>query len=127
MTFGSLILSMSIGSERVSGNWNRALSVGVKPKHFLLSHLLEGLFIVLLQTFEWFLYLVVFLLPNQSWNTMVLTFVLLLLCGIYGATYGLLCSIAINSVMGSFVIAQFSIFPAAYISGEKFQQFFIFY
>lgn len=115
-------------TERLSGTWNRSLVAGVKPVHFLISHLAEGLMILSIQFIEYLIYLIFFLTPTPlTTNATILLSTLLLLNGIAGLTFGLLLSIAMRTTMTAFAAAQFLVFPVTYVSGEfKVLQFIIF-
>lgn len=106
-------------TERLSGTWNRSLVAGAKPVHFLLSHLVEGAMILMIQFIEYLIYLNFFLTPAPlTLNGTILLSTLLLLNGIAGLTFGLLLSIAMKTTMAAFAAAQFLVFPVTYVSGE---------
>lgn len=116
--FASYLTSMSIISERVDGTWNRAMVAGVNPNHFIISHLIEGVIICLLQFLLYVIYTLFFLAPTVTWNMVILTSAVLLLEAVAGVAFGLFVSIVTDTVMASFVVAQFFVYPASFLSGK---------
>lgn len=116
--FAAFLSAMSIVSERVTGTWNRALAAGVSPYHFLLSHLIEGLTILMIQFVEFAAYAVIFLLPDQRLSTIVTISAILFMSQLNGLVCGLLYSIVMKSAMASFMFTQFSVYPATFVSGK---------
>lgn len=114
----SYLTSMSIISERADGTWNRVIAAGVKPNQFLISHFLEGLVIMLVQFVEYFCYINFLLSTQLSLNATLIISSLVFLTGICGLIFGLFVSIVNTTVMGSFVVAQFFVYPTIFMSGE---------
>lgn len=117
-TVASFLSSTSIISERADGTWNRVMAAGVRPNHFIISHLIEGSIITALQFFEWAIYAIFFLPPSITLNASLLTALLLLLTGISGLCFGLFVSVAAKTVMSSLVVSQNFIYPTSFISGN---------
>lgn len=93
---------------------------GVEPVHFLLSHLIEGLFITTIQFAEYSIF-VIFVFSSQvlSWDAALLLSFLLFLTGAAGLLFGLLLSIVMSTSLGSFFLAQFFVYPATFLSGKS--------
>jgi ABC-type multidrug transport system permease subunit len=117
-TLSSYLTSLALVEERRSGIWNRALTAGVKPCHFLLSHIVTGFLIMLLQTLEYIVY-AIYVGPNSGQPAhLVLLSLLLLSTGLSGILYGLCVSAFTDSVI---VAACFSLvlgFPFLSLSGK---------
>lgn len=93
------------------------MSAGVDPIYFLISHLIEGLILTILQAMLYALYAVLFLLNNKVWDTIVLILFLLVTTGCSGLVFGIFCSTLFESSLGSFMFVQFSSIPVFVISG----------
>lgn len=119
--FASFLLATSILTERALGTWNRSLVAGVYPHHILISYIIEGLSIFFIQFVEFSAYTIYFLSSKLSWNSIFLVSLVLLMTGINGVFFGLICSIAMNSALASFITIQFGAYPASYVSGESVQ------
>lgn len=91
---------------------------GVNPNHFIVSHLIEGVIICLLQFLLYVVYTLCFLTPVVTWNMVVLTSSVILLEAVAGVAFGLFISIVTETVMASFVVAQFFVYPASFVSGK---------
>lgn len=63
-------------------------------------------------------YAIYFLSPSQSLSSNVLLCLLLLFMGLTGLLFGLLSSIVMKTQMGSFIVAQFAVFPLTLVSGN---------
>lgn len=110
-------------TSRLGGTWNRSLVAGAKPLHFLWSHFIEGLIIVLIQLIEYVCYTLFFFAPNLSLSASILLPLMLINIGLVGLTFGLLLSSAMDTIMESFLTSQFVVYPVSFISGllYKFQ------
>lgn len=117
-TNSAFILSSSINTDRLSGIWNRCSVAGVTPTQLLLSHLIEGVLLMLLQLIVNATYAIYFLSSSQSVSSTVLLCLLLLFMGLTGLLFGLLSSIVMRTQLGSFTVAQFAIFPLIFLSGN---------
>lgn len=117
-TLASFLSSISMISERSDGTWNRVLAAGVKPTHFLVSHLIEGLVIIIFQFFDWITYVVFFLSTQQTLNSICLLALLLLMTGIAGLCLGLLSSVIMQTVMESLIVTLHFLHPLSFISGN---------
>lgn len=117
-SLASYLTSMSVISERADGTWYRFIAAGVKPNQFIISHFLEGFIVMIIQFGEYFCYINFMLSPQLSLISTILISLLVFLTGICGLVFGLLMSIVNETVMGSFVVAQFFIYPAIFISGK---------
>jgi hypothetical protein len=91
---------------------------GVKPIHFVLAHLLEGLVFVTFMHIEICLYLFFILVPDLSFASMVWSSVILFLTGTTGLLIGLLCSIIMESSMTAFAVSQSIFHPPIFVSGS---------
>lgn len=92
----AFILCVSINSERGSGTWNRCIVAGARPIHFLMSHLLEGLLVMVIHVTEYSIYALVFLQPSLNFESAV-TLCFLMLCAVLtGILFGLLCSVSMK-------------------------------
>jgi ABC-type multidrug transport system permease subunit len=111
-------LSISVVSDRLDGNWNRILVAGADPSHFVISHLAEGLALMLIVFAQYTGYATIFLSPELSAEGMVLVSMLLFLVSINGIVFGLFFSIIMDSVKASMLITMFSAYPATFISGK---------
>jgi type III secretory pathway component EscR len=117
--FSSYLTSMSIITERSDGTWDRAIVAGVKPFHFIISHLTEGMAIGFIQFLIYTIYLNFVLTPVLTTNIFLLASLILLLSMTVGVTFGLLVSIVTGTVMGAFIVGQVFCFPAVFISGKR--------
>lgn len=113
----SYVTATSMIEERVGGIWARTLVAGGSPLHFLLSHMLEGLLILLIQFIEFAIYTVFVFSSSLSAKAALLLSALLLLSGLTGLFFGLLLSVIMNTTLGSLTIGQFFVYPSAFISG----------
>lgn len=111
------ITATSMIEERVGGIWARTLVAGGSPIHFLLSHMAEGLFILLIQFIEFAFYVIFVFSSSLSANAAILMLALLLLTGLTGLFVGLLVSVIMNTTLGALTIGQFFVYPSAFISG----------
>lgn len=116
-TIASYISALSMITTRIGGTWNRSLVAGAKPIHFLWSHFMEGLIIVLIQQLEYSFYTIFIFEPNLSLSASILLPLLLLSVGLAGLCFGLMLSAVMGTVMESFMISQFFVYPASFISG----------
>lgn len=116
-TISSYITSISIITSRTDGTWDRTIVAGALPHHFLWAHLLEGLMITILQCLEYVCYVIFFFPASLTVNSATLISLLLLFTGLTGLTFGLLLSIVMTTVMEAFMISQFFVYPASFISG----------
>lgn len=117
-TIASYVTSISIITQRTDGIWNRTLVAGAKPYHFILSHLLEGLIILVIQFMEYFGYTIFFLSSNITWNAMILLGLLLFGTGLSGLVFGLFMSTITSTVLTSFTMGQVFIYPTSFVSGS---------
>lgn len=92
--------------ERRGGFWGRAVVAGVKPSQFLVSHLIEGVSVMLLQFAELSVYILVFLLPTLSWKATGILLLLLLTIGFAGVIFGILVSLLSHEVSVAMHINQ---------------------
>lgn len=104
--------------EKVDGTWNRVIVAGVNPTHFLVSHLIEGLVVMLIQSVPSILFVVFFLTEGLTWSAMLLMVLFLLLDGIAGILFGLLVSLVVKTVGASIYANMGFINPTMFISGE---------
>jgi hypothetical protein len=79
---------------------------------------MEGMIICFIQFSLYVVYTIFILAPQVTWNTAILVSLLLLSVGISGVAFGLFVSIVTETVMASFVVAQFFCYPATFISGK---------
>lgn len=114
----SFLTSSSMISERVDGIWNRAIVAGVKPTQFLISHLIEGLVVMFVQSIETAIFVLVFLTPSLTLNAAVLICLIILLEGIAGVMFGIVLSIACDTVSNSMYSGMFFMNPATFTGGE---------
>lgn len=95
------------------------ISAGVTPNQIVLSHLIEGLLISLLQFLQYSLYSTFILSSTISLKSALIISMILLLIGQAGMIFGLLCSICFKSVLASFIFGQGIIYPMTFLSGEE--------
>ena len=94
------------------------MAAGVHPNHFLLSHLIEGSLIMLVQFAEYVIYSLFFLSTELTMSSRMLLALLLIFAGTTGVTFGLFISIVTKTVMSSLIVSQSFIYPTSFISGE---------
>jgi ABC-2 type transport system permease protein len=116
-SFSSYLTSMSIITERSDGTWDRALVAGVRPYHFIISHLTEGMVIGFLQFLMYAVYMNFILTPVLTFNIFVLVTLILFLQTASGVTFGMFVSTITGTVMGAFIVAQVFCYPIVFISG----------
>lgn len=104
--------------ERVDGTWSRVIVAGVKPRHFLLSHIIEGLAVMLIQCISTFTFVIFFLAEEVTRNGTLLILLITLLNGIAGVMFGQIVSVVTPTVGASLYVNLFFVFPAVFLSGE---------
>lgn len=109
----------SIFAGKVDGTWDRTIVAGVSPVQYLWAIFLEGTCLMLLQSFEMYIYVVFFLSPSMTCNSYILVAILLMLTGLAGLSFGLLISVLSNSSLQAITAVQFFYFPATFLSGES--------
>ena len=110
-------MSTSMIDERSSGVWNRVIVAGVKPHQFLISHLIEGFVVVLIQLIFISIFVCVFLSDVKTTNSIILITLTLFLVGLFGIAFGIFASVVCKTVDASLYFNQFFNFPAVFISG----------
>jgi ABC-type multidrug transport system permease subunit len=108
--------------ERKSGVWSRAIVAGVKPSQFLVSHLIEGFVIMLVQFIELSVYILCFLLPPLTWKATGLLLLIFLVTGIAGIVFGVLVSLLAHDVSVSMHINQSFTKITIFICGESLEK-----
>jgi ABC-type multidrug transport system permease subunit len=103
--------------ERSSGIWNRATAAGVKPHHFFLSHFVQGLIIVIIQSLFCCFFLKVFVVTTASASSMSLIFLIYLLSGVFGIVSGILIATVIDDLVASMYFDLGSILISLFLSG----------
>lgn len=114
----SYLTSMALIEDRKSGIWNRALTAGAKPNHFLVSHLIIGSVLMIIQAAEFITYAFYVGNDTQRWSFIWLVSSLIILLGFCGTLYGLCISVLTDS---NLVATYFSIivtYPFLSLSGE---------
>jgi ABC-type multidrug transport system permease subunit len=114
----SILTSASMIDERASGVWHRALAAGVKPRHFMLSHLIEGVLLVIINFIIYSTFALVFLLPKLSLQASSLMLLILALNAIAGTIFGLFVSVIFDSVSASQYVNQALVVPMTCICGS---------
>lgn len=104
-------------SERVSGTWNRASVAGVKPIHFLWSHLIERSAFVVYMNLEISLYLKLVLMPEITWKALALASSIFFLEGTVGMLFGIFFSIIMDTAMTSILVSQTTVYAPLFLSG----------
>lgn len=103
--------------DRLGGVWNRFTVAGVKPSQFLISHLLFGSCLMLVQAAE-FLGFSLYIAFDISMNYIATVSLLLILIGFTGVLYGLILSIVSDSTLVSSVGSLLAMYPFLCLSGE---------
>jgi hypothetical protein len=115
----AIATSSSMIDERKSGVWSRAIVAGVKPSQFLVSHLIEGFVIMLVQFIELSVYILCFLLPPLTWKATGLLLLIFLTTGIAGIVFGVLISLVAHDVSVAMHINQSFTKITIFICGES--------
>lgn len=118
-SLASTITAIGIVTERINGNWNRLLSVGVKPKHFLIAQLAVSHSMMMIQVIEFVAAVFFFHESTFTWLFFVSTSLLFWLTATTGLLFGLLCSIIAKTTYASYMVSQFTTLPVYFISGEQ--------
>lgn len=92
--------------ERATGVWNRAIVAGVKPSQFLISHLIEGIAVMIIQFVELSVYVLFFLFPSLTWKATVLSLFILFEMGVAGVVFGIFVSVISDDIAASMHINQ---------------------
>lgn len=114
----SYLTSMALIEDRKSGIWNRALTAGAKPNHFLVSHLIIGSLLMIIQAAEFITYAFYVGTDTHRWSFIWLVSSLIVMLGFCGTLYGLCISVLTDS---NLVATYFSIivtYPFLSLSGE---------
>ena len=74
----AILTATSMIDERATGIWSRAIVAGVTPSQFLISHLIEGVAVMMIQFVELSSYILLFLFPPLTWKATVLLLLILL-------------------------------------------------
>ena len=106
-------------AERSSGLWNRMIVSGVKPVHLLVSHIISGFIISVLQSTEICISFF-FMLSDFNYNSMLLMFLLVVVNGFTGIIFGVLVSVICRSISESLYLIQFVFYTSCYLCGTKF-------
>lgn len=112
------VLINTINYDQQEGIWNRSLVAGVKPIYFLISHLVEGLAILIGQVFVIATYLIFFMGTPISAKGAALVVVLVIDVGVAGLTFGLLCSTTMKNPQNALYASQTIVYPIYFLSGE---------
>ncbi|CRK87266.1 CLUMA_CG001068, isoform A [Clunio marinus] len=116
-SIAAYLTSVGIITQRADGTWNRIIVAGATPIHFLLSHLIEGTLILLIQCLEFYLYITIFLTPTINIDSAITIGLILFGVGFSGLTFGLLTSVIMTTVMSSLMFSQIIAYPLGFISG----------
>lgn len=113
----SYLTCMALIEDRRCGIWNRTMAAGATPRQFVISHLITGSSMMILQAVEFICY-GIYVGHNNSLIIILQMSLLIIAMGFSGVLYGLCVSIGTDS---SLVATYFSIiiaFPLICISGE---------
>ena len=92
--------------ERATGVWSRAIVAGVRPSQFLISHLIEGVAVMVIQFVEISAYILLFLFPALTWKATLLMLLILFKVGISGIVFGIFVSVIMDNIAASIHINQ---------------------
>lgn len=105
--------------DRQSGLWVRALTAGVAPYQFVLSHLVIGTGIMVIQSVEFIVYAHLVVTDPHRWSFIVVVPLLIFLVGLSGILFGLVISILSDSTLLATTISTVVAFPFILISGKQ--------
>jgi ABC-type polysaccharide/polyol phosphate export permease len=103
--------------DRSSSFWDRCMVFGVKPKHFLIAHLIECFLIVVIQFVEVAIYSIFFLLDTTSFISNVLILTMFLATGIFGLSFGAFIAVVFDSTIVALSLCSGFSFYLFYVSG----------
>lgn len=114
---GCYLSSLSLIEDRLGGVWNRFTVCGVEPYHFLISHFISSSCLMLLQTTEFFAFLM-FLAFNINLRLIILVWIMLVMTGLTGVLFGLALSVLTDDTKVVSGASFFLTFPLMTISGK---------
>jgi len=117
-SFSSMLLCVSILSERASGTWNRFRAAGVLPNVFVASHLIEGMGFLMFQTFVYLIWILLYAKGLLSLTSLAVAYAIVFLNCLAGLTLGLLVSIIFKSAFESLLFSQSIMFLLYFIGGK---------
>jgi ABC-type multidrug transport system permease subunit len=115
--FSVSLTSLSMIEERSSGVWERFVLSDIDPRLFLISHIIQGLIVMMFQLVQFGVFSVVFIAPNVSIRAKFLTLSVLLSTGVTGVFIGSFASLFFRTVANSFQIISILLFSTQYFCG----------
>lgn len=112
------LTSIAMIDDRRSGIWLRALTSGVSPHQFLLSHLIIGTGIMILQSIEFIIYTNLVGEDTGRLSCIVLIPLLIFLVGFSGILFGLCISVVTDSIIMATSCSTIAAYPFILVSGE---------
>lgn len=112
----SMVTSTSFISDRLDGVWNRVLLAGVDPVEVLTSHIVSNLFIIFLQSAEFYV-VTTFVFELENVGSYLLVISLIILVGVAGILYGLAVSILSNDFMTATFSSTLIFYPMIIMCG----------
>lgn len=115
----SFITSMRLIEDRRSGIWNRTLSAGGTPVQFLISHMVCGSILMIIQATEFIVYAAFIGNDGHTLKFIVSVSMLILLLGFSGTLFGLCISVFTDSVLVATYISLMLTLPLLSLSGMR--------
>lgn len=110
---------MALIEDRRCGIWNRTLAAGAEPYQFVISHLVLGTAVMILQAIEFIIYMI-YIGHNDNLKFFVLVSALIFLLGFSGTLYGLCISVLTDSTLVATYFSILLTFPLISLGGEIF-------
>jgi ABC-type multidrug transport system permease subunit len=114
----SYITSLTLIEDRRSGVWNRTLTAGATPLEFLISHLILGSSIMMIQAIEFIVYTIFIGNNGHTMRFLVSVSTFVILLGFSGTLFGLCISAITDSVLVATYISLVLTLPLLFLSGE---------
>jgi ABC-type polysaccharide/polyol phosphate export permease len=103
--------------ERSDGIWNRAIVAGVKQRHLLVSHFVQGCIVLSMQLMTCCLFVYTFVVGTASFASMSLIFLIYALSGVFGIVTGFLIPTFFDDLVASVFFNLGAVFSHLFLSG----------
>lgn len=112
------LTSIGLLHDRLEGTWERTIVAGAKPYHFLMSRIIEGLFLMLITFVVFGGYAIWYLIDELTFSSAILLFLLMMVSASVGMTTGILFSIYISSPREAMTLTLLMAFFATFLSSK---------
>jgi ABC-type multidrug transport system permease subunit len=116
-SFSVFVTSISMIDERACGVWDRLTVSGIDPKHFLVSHVIQGLLVMFSQFVQFGVFCIFFMGFELSLKAKFLLLMVLLSIGTAGVSLGGLCSLLLKKCSSLILIQGHLLFSTQFFCG----------